>query len=303
MLRHNAFYSENVEHGARGAHHKHESVRRKPSNLHTQVRPYWLHFISWNNFKISGVEWSWNLLFFACLNSYLGFGLMSGRLQTMGGQQGWCFVCILMAEPGVSPSVHVSFGAQMTHLLQEKGILTCWKPRACHPPTRPSGHTVDTNTHFGEIFNQHICPLSEIEVRAHWNSPFSPTSTSKLFFFSGKDPDGSRLLACQQAAKSVFSSKIHKPAVTKSREFALISYYFDRAVQAGLVSKCQHRITPTFLRCGRLCCVQCSHPITAVGLSCVSIRQMVSRIIPDSAEGGTIRVQDYLTAADKGMKA
>lgn len=55
--------------------------------------------------------------------------------------------------------------------------------------------------------------------------------------FSGNDPAGSRADACQQAAKSVFSSTVHRPEEIKSREFVVISYYFDRAKQAGLVRK------------------------------------------------------------------
>ena len=52
----------------------------------------------------------------------------------------------------------------------------------------------------------------------------------------GKDPGGSRADACQETAKSLFSN-VYKPAEIKSREFTVISYYFDRAEQAGLVRK------------------------------------------------------------------
>ena len=48
-----------------------------------------------------------------------------------------------------------------------------------------------------------------------------------------------RTQSCYAKAKAVVDSyKVHKPAEVSSTAFVLISYYFDRAADSGLIGKC-----------------------------------------------------------------
>ena len=79
------------------------------------------------------------------------------------------------------------------------------------------------------------------QLRSH------PLFRDRCVHFSGVDAQGPKADACQSTAKPIVSGAVHKPSITQERDFALISYYFDRAQESGLISKSGCGISNTSL--------------------------------------------------------